>query len=81
MVIMNKQITLNQILIVILLGFSIFFFCKWYFAGSDTKKETKDLKERIKEIEKEKKEVEKDIKRACDDLKDIAKEIDERLGL
>ena len=26
-------------------------------------------------------EVEKDIKRACDDLKDIAKEIDERLGL
>jgi len=26
-------------------------------------------------------EVEKDIKRACDDLKDVAKEIDERLGL
>ncbi len=26
-------------------------------------------------------EVEKDIKRACDDLKEIAKEIDERLGL
>ena len=26
-------------------------------------------------------EVEKDIKRACEDLKDIAKEIDERLGL
>ncbi|MBI2652614.1 hypothetical protein HYX00_04065, partial [Candidatus Woesearchaeota archaeon] len=26
-------------------------------------------------------EVEKDIKRACEDLKEIAKEIDERLGL
>lgn len=26
-------------------------------------------------------EVEKDIKRACDDLKEVAKEIDERLGL
>ena len=26
-------------------------------------------------------EIEKDIKRACDDLKEIAKEIDERLGL
>ena len=27
------------------------------------------------------KEVEKDIKRACDDLKEVAKEIDARLGL
>ena len=26
-------------------------------------------------------EIEKDIKRTCEDLKDIAKEIDERLGL
>ena len=26
-------------------------------------------------------EIEKDIKRACDDLKEVAKEIDERLGL
>jgi predicted transcriptional regulator len=26
-------------------------------------------------------EIEKDIKRACDDLKDVAKEIDERIGL
>ena len=26
-------------------------------------------------------EVEKDIRRACDDLKEVAKEIDERLGL
>lgn len=55
MKIMNREISLNQIMMVILLGFSIFFFLKWYLAGSDTKEQTKEFKEKIERIEKEKK--------------------------